>query len=291
MTTLYKTFQSQGYSGKTITVKKAYHERYCLYKQTGPNFVIDYEMTLIPTEKDTVSVFFTPDEDTAITIEPICNGIEQYILSQNKQNINVCGFDILIENSILIMSDYRPSRTTFYTEKRFLNLLSRFGVKRYDSSVIGYGVPDATCEEFDYTNENLYTIRSRSHFVKDFDLNHVHPSKLTFPERFYVKTFASEEYTIKLIFYGQHWSERHVNRASVMSDRDDACINTMFMVNASVDYFIRDIYDQGYNLSNFMIRIVESDTEHTEDKFIAFQEELIWFLKGLLLANNNIDSI
>jgi hypothetical protein len=44
---------------KTIRFENEYFERHAIYKQTGPDFVVDFELKILPTGEDTITVYWT----------------------------------------------------------------------------------------------------------------------------------------------------------------------------------------------------------------------------------------
>ncbi|WP_124580712.1 hypothetical protein [Pedobacter sp. KBW06] len=290
MSKVYTVLRSESTFSRVITILDQYHERFCLYKQTGGNFVIDYELTLIPTDNDDVTVSFIADKPTSIVIAPIAKGIEDYISDQNKKGNEVSGFDVLIQNVVLHPVDYRPDRTAIYTHIRFREIFLKHGIKRYfrRSGEVLYGPPIIT--EALNPLESVSNLMSKSPFNMNFDLPHVHKAKLVFPSFFCIKEILIENrydpLRIKLKVASLGYSERYINQVYVLTERSDGCIQTTFLVNEVIDLFIRDIYDQGYNLGGFAVWILESDLIYLNQNAQVFQNELLWLLKYLLLSGN-----
>lgn len=290
---LYKEFKSRETFSKVVSIEEIYHELYCQYKPAGPESIIDYLLELSPHNSDVVNLFYEEDKQTKIVIEPIVQGVETLFSEFNSSSIALTGLDIIIRQGVCIQGDYKPRKYSYYTKERLKDILFRYGLKSF-SKPFDFSIhdqdPDYQTEDYVKAISNLY---NNYEITKSINLpNRNHP-KLLLPNSLLFEKVLTSSYSdnrIKFSIISNDYGYRHLNRIKISAPCEKKCMNAFMQIEESIAHLVKDIYVKNYDLGGIDVFIHESNIEFASNK-IDLTMAFYWFLKGLLLRNNLVDSI
>lgn len=292
---LYKTHKTRNDFQRVITLKEDYSERYCCYKQSGPNFVIDYVISLKANNEENVYIYCDIDEQTLAVIASISQGIDEVIQELNLSEITLKGIDILIEKGVYRPSDFKTNSYVFYTSKRLKEILFRNCLK-YSRKPIKNKVEDQriSSEIIDRTKTNIANLYNDYELLKTIDLPNRNKETLYLPEYVLIqKEFltyeAKESVTISVI--ANDFGYRHLNHISVSTNYDKDCAKAFSLVGEALEQLKSDCYSQGYNLGGMNIYINKANIGYVNHKSLDLATQVYWFLKDYLLQCNEVEII
>jgi len=268
---------------KTIRFEKEYFERYVISKQTGPDFVVDFELRILPAKKDTITVYWIEDGPTKQCIQYIFEGIGKFVGFKNRSSIGVDPFDIVISNAIIHPVDFKPARHVTYTCSRLNEIAFEIGTK-----LVKHNSEPLRLNEADSNNTALTSLTS----YYDILLPNRKMERIKLPSgyRCYKKFEIEKSYgeTPFIIFSAtnNNIDFRNINRLEISFAQNVNGISSFLSLIDGLTKIVNDIYESGYDLGGLKICILDSNLKGRAPEF---SEHMYWFLKELLVHNNEVD--
>lgn len=190
---------------KTITLKKTdyrklafinqYFENICDYKFNGPNYLIDFELTIsLNNNDDMVNIIYDNLSDSEEAIPYISEGIEKFLSFLSSKNIGLSsGLDFTITNTRNHPVDFKPKMFVAYTFQRLKKIFFEFSEKRIEKPIIDStnSINDSIAIFEDvpnkYYNLNIYELRN------NIELPIIYERSLIFPQIKLKKIFSDLE--------------------------------------------------------------------------------------------------
>jgi len=297
---LYKTILLKKGNYRKLIFNKMYFENICDYKFSGPDYLIDFELTITQNNDNTVTVSYDNLSDSEESIPFISEGIENFLSFLNSKNIGLSsGIDFKIENTKNHPVDFKPKMFVAFTFQRLKKIFFELSEKRIEKPIIDItnSINDdiAIFEDVPnkYYNLNVYELRN------NIELPIIYERSLIFPQIKLKKIFSDLEnfFQIELTIIPHYDNQRkdlkRIGHFSVSSSFLKENLETYISVRETLDILIREIYRLKYNLggANIYIDILKYDSTYSGYAKLDFKYDLYYFIKELLLRGNSISTL
>lgn len=266
---------------------------------SGSSFLIDYKLEIVPLSSKVVEISYISDENTDMIIEYIAKGIERFILEEKKNGVQINGFQIIIKEAVVSITDFKPHRFESHTYANLFQIFYKNGnliylknpFKNYEQK---FSELIFESQSFQINNYDIYPFR------KHLDLPETNKKNLVLPENIIFRKEINYDWdehkcNLSLSVSGKKYSQRGHNYCQIVSNTDIHNVKAMFVVNSCVESLIKEIYDEGYNLGSIQIIIDSAKFGSLDYDDFNIQEnspinrDIFWFLKEILVENNDID--
>jgi hypothetical protein len=278
----------------------SYFEKFVDYKFCGPDYYINFELSIIQNSENEINIFYDEISDSKDAIPYISEGIELFLSFLKSMNISLSnGLNFTITNTKNHSVDFKPKMFIAFTFKRLKKIFFEYSEKNIEKPILDLTnsfnenakiIDKIPLECYDSSN---YEMRST------IDLPIIYTSELVFPKNKLRKIFSDSEnkFKIELIINPHFQNEREdlkrMHYVSILSSFSKESIETYISVKETFELVVKEIYDKKYNLFgiDIYINILSYDSSYSKYATIGFKYDLYYFIKELLLRSNNISQL
>lgn len=293
---LHKKIKLKNQFHRTLNFCESYFETFADYKVSGPDYYINFELSIIQNDDNEVNIFYDDIPDSKDAIPYISEGIEFFLSFLVLRNINLSkGFNFNITNTKNHPVDFKPRMFTAFTFKRLKKIFFEFSEKIIEKPILDFTnsinentqIIDKIPSE--YYNYSIYELKY------NIDLPIIYKDELVFPKIKLKKIFSDLENKFQIeLFLNPHYQNnrkdlKRMQYVSLSSTFSKESIETYISTKEVFELIIKEIYEKKYNLSgiDIYINILKNDFS-SKYATTDFKYDFYYFIKEFLLRSNII---